>query len=264
VLVARFYRIPVVIHISDAVPSRTGRVSAIFAKAIALGFADAQKYFSNKKNNVIVVGNPVRADVFGQQIAQADARTGLGMASDLPLILVLGGSQGATRINDFILDNVNHILEFTQVLHQTGKNNYETVVKEFGIIQRELPEELSKRYKAVPYFEGDISAAFSASDLVVSRAGAGSIFEIAAMGRPSILIPIPEAADQPKNAACYATTGAAAIIEEPNMLPNLFINSLKKLFENPDRLVQMSKAARDFYRPDSALKLAQIILTIRG
>ena len=265
VLAARFYRIPVVIHESDTIPGFTNRITSHFAEVVAIAFPEAAKYFVGTKRDVVQVGNPLRRQLFSEQLSQQKARAFLGFSIELPLVLIMGGSQGATRINDFILDSLSPLLQFTQVLHQTGEDNYRYVVGELEVIKKRLPKELWERYKPVAYFEKDIHTALTAADLIISRAGASAITEISAFSKPSILIPLPEAANghQLQNAGEYSKTGAAIVIEEPNLLPNLFIDQLKKLFENQNTLIQMSKAARDFYEPDAALKLAQIILTIR-
>ncbi len=266
VLAARFYRIPVVIHESDTVPGMTSKITSRFAEAVVLAFPEAEKYFGKTKGRIVQAGNPIRNSLLADQTTQQGARNLLGLDPRLPLVLVIGGSQGAMRINDFILDNLTLLLQFTQILHQTGKRNYNMVVNEFEVVKKDLPENLWSRYRAIGYFEKDMGTALTAADVIVSRAGASAITEIAAFGKPSILIPLPEAANghQLENASVYGETGAAIIMEEPNLLPNLFIGQLRKLFETPNTLTGMSKAARAFYQPDAALKLAQIILTIKG
>ena len=135
---------------------------------------------------------------------------------------------------------------------------------EGSVVGRDLPEEVKRRYKVIDYLEKDMRIALEGADLVVSRAGSGSIFEIAAFGKPSILIPLPDwvaaGGHQEKNAREYSAGGAAVVIEEENLLPNLFLEELKSLLVNPAKLTAMSEAAKQFAKPDAALKLAQIIL----
>jgi len=265
VLAAKFYRIPIVIHESDSVPSVTGMITSKFAKVIATSFESAGPYFRGKKGRVIFTGNPIRSPLLKENISQSQAKAFLEFNMDLPLVLVLGGSQGAEFINDFILDNLSDILKLTQVFHQTGVKNYEKVLGEFGVIRKDLSDIEISRYKAVDYFERDISIALTASDVVISRSGASGIYEIAAFGRPSILIPITNSANnhQLYNALEYSKSGAAIVFEEENLLPHLFLERLKELFSDPNKLTEMSKATAKFYRPDAALKLAQILLTIK-
>ncbi|MEX2033311.1 MAG: UDP-N-acetylglucosamine--N-acetylmuramyl-(pentapeptide) pyrophosphoryl-undecaprenol N-acetylglucosamine transferase [Candidatus Colwellbacteria bacterium] len=261
VFVARLYRIPVIVHESDTIPGVSNLITAKYAKAIVVSFPSTAEYFRGKE--VITVGNPIRRYLFGDPLTGSKAKLFLGFDPNVPLVLILGGSQGAVRINDFILDNLVGLLQFTQIFHQTGKANYESVVGEGSVVGRDLPEEMKRRYKVIDYLEKDMRIALEAADLVISRAGSGSIFEIAAFGKPSILIPLPDwvaaGGHQEKNAREYSAGGAAVVIEEGNLLPNLFLEELKSLLANPPKLTAMSEAAKQFARPDAALNLAQII-----
>ena len=264
VLVARFYKIPVVIHETDSVPSLTSRVTGRFAKVIAISFESTGGYFGKRKGTLILTGNPVRRDILTVDITHDKAKASLGFDTNLPLMLGLGGSQGAVRINDFILDNLRDFLPTTQILHQTGDKNYDRVVKEFSLIQNGLQEELKSRYKPVGHFEGDIGVAFTACDIVLSRAG-GVLFEIAAFRKPSILVPLPGSANnhQLHNALEYEKSGATIVFEEDNLLPHLFLDRLNRLFNDPNELVAMSKATESFYLPGAAMNLAKIVMTIK-
>ncbi len=268
VLTARFYGIPVVVHESDTVPGLTNLLSGRYAKIIATSFASTSEYFPNKET--VMVGNPIRKYLLNGMENETKEKNKkiFGFSSDLPLMLIIGGSQGAGRINEFVLDNLQAILKTTQVLHQTGSANYDEVVKEVNYIAEKLPEDLIKRYKAVDYFMNDIRSAYIAADVVVSRAGASNIFEIAAFGKPSILIPLPPdvaASDhQTKNAYQYAASGAAIVIEQTNLLPNLFISQIKKITQNLSESEIMKKAALNFSRPEAASKIAQIIVELWG
>ncbi len=263
VLVARLYRVPIVVHESDTIPGITNMMTAKYAKAIVVSSPSTTEYFAGRE--VIVTGNPIRRYLFGDPLGQSKAKLFLGFNDKFPLTLILGGSQGAVRLNDFILDNLTGLLQFTQIFHQTGKTNYESIIGEAAVVGRDLTEEMKRRYKAIDYLEKDMRIALEAADLVVSRAGSGSIFEIAAFAKPSILIPLPEGisnAHQENNAREYSAAGAAVIIEEANLLPNVFQEELKNLLANPEKLKTMGEAAKKFARPDAALKLAQIILRV--
>ncbi|MBI2010740.1 MAG: UDP-N-acetylglucosamine--N-acetylmuramyl-(pentapeptide) pyrophosphoryl-undecaprenol N-acetylglucosamine transferase [Candidatus Colwellbacteria bacterium] len=266
VLAARFYRIPVVIHDSDAIPGLTNLITGRYARVITTSFPGAKDYFRKTKAEIINVGNPVRRYLLSEEISQTWAKSFLGFDPNQPLILVLGGSQGSERINNFIVGILPSLLPLSQVLHQTGRGNYDRVVQAFQIASADISEELKRKYQVVDYFEKDMRIALGAADLVVSRAGSGSIFEIAAFGRPSILIPLPEAANghQSENAAEYSKTGAAEVIEESNLLPHLFLNQITGLFNDPNELTKMSQAAFAFYKPDAAVNIAQIILQVNA
>lgn len=267
VLASRFYRIPVVIHESDTVPGLTNSISGRYAKLIAISFESAAAYFAKK--NTVLTGNPIRTYLLNdlEKESKENNKGFLGFDPGLPLILVTGGSQGASAINELILDNLARLLPFTQILHQTGRNNYDAVLARSESVGG-MTEETKERYRPVDYFENDIRTAYIASDLVVSRASAGSIFEIAAFGKPSILIPLPPevAANdhQTANANDYAKTGAAVVMEQAQITAENFVAKLKELLGDPDKLSKMSVAAKGFAKLEAALNLAKIILKLGG
>ncbi len=145
VLAARFYRIPVVVHESDTIPGLSNLLSGRYAKLVLTSFSSTVQYFSNKE--IMMVGNPIRRYLLKdiENESREKYKRVLGFSSELPLILITGGSQGAQRINEFILDNLPALLEVTQILHQTGANNYDQIIKEFAFIAEKLPEDLMKR-----------------------------------------------------------------------------------------------------------------------
>ena len=255
ILVCRFYRIPLLIHESDAIPGLTNRISARFAKKVDIAFEAAADYFQTKAE-LGVTGNPIREELLIPQ-DQAMAKRRWGFDPRKPVILVLGGSQGSERINNFISENLEDWLNKFQLLHQVGYGKY-------AEYQKWMKQK--SNYQFVPYFDSvkDLRDGFAAADIIVSRAGAGAIFEIAAMGKPSILIPLPEAANnhQNQNAYEYVKTGAAIIIEEENLLVNLAINEIEKILNNPALLIKMSTAAKNFYKPDAAEKIAKDIISV--
>lgn len=263
VLIARFYQIPVVVHDSDALPGLSSTITAKFASLVATSFDSAAEYFQGKE--IINTGNPVRSYLLAEPLTQTKAKGFFGFKTNEPLVLFLGGSQGATRMNDFVLDALPELVKETQVFHVTGRQSYDSVVAEYNVVSRDLPPGSRDKYKAIDFMEKDIRIALQAADVVVSRSGAGGIFEIAAFGKPSILVPIPQAytPSQEANAAEYAESGAALVMEQDNLLPNLFLTNLKGLLGSKVKLEKMSRAASAFYKPDAASNLAQIILRYR-
>jgi UDP-N-acetylglucosamine--N-acetylmuramyl-(pentapeptide) pyrophosphoryl-undecaprenol N-acetylglucosamine transferase len=169
VVAAWFYRIPVVIHESDAVPGLTSLLSAPFSRRIALGFESAGHYFNPKK--IVTTGNPVRQSLLEKRLEQTAAKTELGFLPNRPLLVVIGGSQGAQALNEFILLNLKSILPIAQVYHQTGKANFMDVEKLSQAALLEVPAgaEAGSRYKAVPYLDDRTAGlGFSAADLILS------------------------------------------------------------------------------------------------
>ena len=264
VLAGWFYRIPVIIHESDASPGMTNLLSSRFAARIAVSFERALNYFNPKKTALI--GTPIRREVLEDRLPSEEAKERLGFEPEKPLVLVIGGSQGSERINEFVLANLADLIKETQVLHQTGKANYEEVEKlsKAALTGASLKTAEKIRYQAVPYLENNVNIALAAADLVVARAGSGTIFEISAFGKPAILIPLQESANdhQKINAYEFSRSGGAVVIEEPNLLPGIFINQVKVILKDSVLLQKMSAASAQFFKPGAAEIIAKELLRI--
>ena len=190
------------------------------------------------------------------------AREYLNLEENTPVILVLGGSQGSQIINDVIIDSLNELVGKYQILHQTGRNNFNVVKDTAGIVLKDNPN--AKRYHPLDYLN-DLSmrmAAGSAS-VVISRAGS-AIFEIAAWGIPSIIVPLSKEVshDQTKNAFAYARGGACTVIEEFNLSSHILIAEIDRIMDNQQIKDRMSQGAKEFSHIDAASKIAEVILEI--
>lgn len=259
VVAAWFYRIPVIIHESDAQPGLNNLLSARFSRGVFLSFARAAAYFNPAITKV--VGSPLRPDLLTQRTTRELAKENLGFDPAKPLVLVLGGSQGSSRINDFVLANFTELLARAQVLHQTGQANYAEVEKLSRAALLETGTET--RYKAVPYLTGNMAIAMTAADLVISRSGS-SVFELAAFGLPAILIPLAESANghQLIDAEEFAKAGAAIVIEEDNLLPGIFFGQLDRILKDENLRAQMSAASSKFFIPGAAEAIADGIIAM--
>lgn len=263
VLASWFYRIPAFIHESDSIPGISNRLAARFAQKIAVSFNSTADFFPRRK--AVLVGNPIRQSLLNDILDQSEAKTIFNLNPQKPLIFVVGGSQGSERINDFMTSVAEEFIKAEiQILHQTGFNNFDNIRNELKIILKGYSEEEKKRYKIALYFEKDLKDVYAAADIVVSRAGSGSIFEIAAFGKPSILIPLPEAAQnhQISNAYEYAKNGAAIVVEETNLKPHIFIDQIKKLLSDSEKLKNMSEAAKKFSKPEAGKIIAEEIIRL--
>lgn len=260
------YRIPVLVHESDVFPGLTNAVSSRFASRILTSFEATLSYFHSEK--AVCVGNPVRSFLFEQRRSQEEAKTSLGFHSDKPLIFVAGGSQGSERLNKFILAHLEILLQDAQIIHQTGRAHYDEVQRVAEGILAATPDAVRGDefqrvlYKAMPYLNDELPLALAACDFVIGRAGSGNIFEIAAFGKPAILIPLKESANdhQRGNAYEFAKGGAAVVIEEENLMSSIFISQVKDLLR--DRLLQekMKNASHKFFKPNAARDIAGEIL----
>ena len=258
VAAAAVFRIPIIIHESDSVPGKVNLFSRRFASRVGIAFAGAAKYFPEEKSALI--GVPLRRRIlFGNR---DEAREAFDIYSTAPVVGIIGASQGAEKLNAAVLGVLKSLTESYEILHQTGEPNLEDVKGEGSVI---LEFGRKERYHPVGFMdELGIRDFYAACDLIVSRAGASSIFEIAAYGKPAILIPLSHAAQnhQWENAYEYAAGGAAVILEEPNLTPHLLFAEIKKLIDDPQMLRRMGEAAKRFARPDSAELIAREILKL--
>ena len=260
---ARILGIPLIIHESDAHPGRANIIASKWARAIAISYPEVVEFFpkSIKKERFILTGNPVRPEIF--RPVREGAHEFLELDPSLPTLLVLGGSSGAKAVNDILLDALPNLINKYQIIHQTGSEHLDYVK---SLAKARLSDNpFSDRYKVFGYLNTlALRMAYGVSSLVVSRAGSGVIFEIAAVGLPSILIPIPEGIshDQTHNAFAYAKSGAATVIKQENLTANLLINEIDRLMNDPVLWQSMARSAKSFAKPDAAKKIAEILLKI--
>lgn len=257
-LAARILGIPVFIHESDSVPGRANMWAGKFAYRIAVSFEEAGMYF--KKEKVAYTGQPVRTEILHP--LHEGAHEYLDLKSDVPTILILGGSQGSENINEVVLSVLPELVKSFQIIHQVGNKNIEDIKRRGAFILKQ--NENSFRYK--PYgFLDDLATRMSAgvASIVISRAGS-TIFEIASWGLPSIIIPIHDSNGdhQRKNAFNYARSGACVVIEEANLSPHVFLGEVERLQSLPETRTHMTEKAKIFFKPNAAKTIAEEIVRI--
>jgi len=258
VLIGWLFRIPIMVHDSDAVPGLANRIAAKFATRIAVSFQEAEKYFP--KDKTALIGNPIRTDlvqicVSENQEDKAQARGIFQIVGQKPVIFILGGSQGSQSINEMVLEVLPQLLEKYELIHQVGLKNY---------------QDIQKRLKSIPggyhlypsLEESQMAGAYLISDLIISRAGAASVFEITACGKPSILIPLPNSASdhQRENAFSCARAGAASVLEQANLTSNLFLNEINKIIGDNELSQKMAANAKSFSKVQAAQTLAETLV----
>jgi UDP-N-acetylglucosamine--N-acetylmuramyl-(pentapeptide) pyrophosphoryl-undecaprenol N-acetylglucosamine transferase len=259
VIAGWWYRIPIAIHESDALPGLSNLQSARFAKKICVSFEGAAAYFDPKKT--VVTGTPVRADLLENRTTQEAAKDALGFSSSHPLLFIVGGSQGSRPLNLFVVENLKPITQMAQVLHQTGMANFAEAEK---LSQAALMNAgYGNRYRAISYLDDQtLRLALTAADVVLSRAGSG-IFELAAFGKPMILVPHPSAGSndhQSANAQAFAANGGAVVIEETNLFGGIFITEFKRILDHADVREAMGRAAMSHVVPNAAERIAEEVL----
>ncbi len=258
VLVAWLYRIPVLTHESDSSPGWANRVSGKFCKYIAISYPETQKYFLEEK--VLLTGNPIRKELLEGSPQRAYERWKLN--DQIPVIFVIGGSQGSRVINRAITRALKDITKIAQVVHMTGQKDYQSTLEEAG--KKGFKSGYSK-YRAVAFLNREEMAdMYSVASLVISRAGANTITEIAANKLVSILIPM-ESHDQPMNAFYIAKKGGALVLEETNLGQHILVSKIEELLRSATLRKQMSENIANFYHPDAAEKIVDGILKmLRG
>jgi len=259
VFAAKILGIPLIVHESDSIPGKVNAWSGKFSKRVAISFPDTARYFP--EGRTALTGTPIRKEFF-DPITKENARVFLGLEAATPVITIVGGSQGAQIINDNILDILPELLNKYQILHQCGKNNLSEIKERTSVLLENSP--FKSRYHLFDYLDLSQSKnVLGAADLVISRAGS-SIFELAAMGLPSILVPLENSAQdhQRKNAFYYASQGAADVIEENNLTPHVLKAEIERLMGDQNKLNKMSEAAKKLAKPDAAEKIAREIIAL--
>ena len=255
---ARILGIPVFIHESDTVPGRVNLWSGKFAKRIATSWPQAVSNFP--KDKAAATGQPIRKEL--QSTIQEGSHEYFSFDPNIPTITVLGGSQGAQRINDIVIDTLPTLLEKYQIIHQTGATNLKATSDRVRITLER--NDHKNRYHAEGFMNSDLlKRAVGISSLMLTRSGS-VLFEIAQWGIPAILIPIPEtiSRDQTSNAFAYAREGAGTVLEEQNLTPHILIAEIDKILGSREVYEKLSKAAFAFAKTDAADKIAGEILEI--
>jgi UDP-N-acetylglucosamine--N-acetylmuramyl-(pentapeptide) pyrophosphoryl-undecaprenol N-acetylglucosamine transferase len=244
VIAARSLGLPVVFHESNALPGKVTRFFGPWCTAVALGFTVASQYLARAKN--VCVGTPVRSQFLENGI---DTSLDLPIPDGVPLIIVFGGSQGAVGINKLVRQSAHAWFEAgAYVVHLTGEQDPE-------VDSLQHPQ-----YIALPFYH-NMAALLRRANLAISRAGAGSLTELAICGTPAILIPYPFAAEdhQTHNAQVFTKAGAALAFQQSELTPEILQNQVLNLLRSPTELAKMAEKAKAIAVPDSADKLASLV-----
>ena len=237
-------RVPIIVMEPNALPGFTNRrIARVVARAL-LNFPDAARFFPKGRSEV--TGVPVRSAFFEIPKKPREEKITL---------LITGGSQGSRTLNNASRESWKHFAEANfpvRFIHQTGRNMHEELAREF--VQTGLDGELA------PFID-DMPAAFARADLVVCRSGAGAMAELAAAGKPSILVPLPTAADdhQLHNAQAFERAGAGRVVLDREMQGQRLFDEVKALRDDPETLNEMGEKARGFAHPHAARRAADLM-----
>ncbi len=251
VLAARLLRVPAVIHEQNAYPGLANRWLGRIATVVAVSFEAAAGHFP--AGRVTVTGNPVRGEIHPGDAGEA--RQQFLLAPDRFTVLIFGGSQGAHRINLGTIEALPRMVarrDHVQFLHGTGERDLAEV--------RQAYDQAGFRARVEAFFE-EMAAAYSAADFVIARAGASTIFELAAVGRPALLVPYPYAANdhQRLNAEAMVKAGGAWTLPDQYCDGQRIAASVEAALEKPELLRQMGERAWGLARPDAADRIVDLL-----
>ena len=258
-LAGKIFAVPIVIHESDSIPGKVNVLLSKWARKVFLSFESSKKYFNESKCEV--VGNPVRRGLLagGDKSAALNA---FSLNPAKPAVLITGASQGAQKINEVLALALVELTKDFQVIHQSGPKNYDEMNRQITSVIKEgkdiFGSQIQSNYRLYSLLDqNQLALAYAASDVIVSRASS-QVFEIAAVGKPAIVVPLKNSAGdhQLSNAREFAKFGAT-VIEEDNLTPHILINEIQKAFEN---CTELSQKIKQFSKPDAANKIAQFLL----
>ena len=255
-LAASRRKIPLVIHDSDTVFGMSTRILASRANKIATGFPKSAFIDSTYKDKIVYTGNPIRKQLLSGSLTRAKKTFGFG--EEKPAILIFAGSQGATAINSVVFEGLDIILKSYNLIHHTGPND----IEQARVLSHKLPDKLKACYRPFDFLNTELADALFYADVVVGRAGANSISEIAAHSKPAILVPSPFSANnhQQKNAELLERMGAARVIEQKDLSPIRLMSEIDRILSDPKAKKYLQSSIHEFWISDSAVRIAQLIL----
>ena len=266
VVAAGLNHIPILIHEQTVQIGLANRINARFATRIALSWEGARHALSPRAKEIAwVAGNPVRASIFGGDAATATQHFGLS-DENLPAIYITGGSLGARVINRAVEDCLPQLLEKARVIHQCGEQSAEKE-NDFDRLTRArlaLPEHLQRRYALSKFIRHELRDVLALADLVIGRAGAGTVTEMCAVGKAALYVPlVPTGGDeQTKNAQMAVNAGAARILRQADCDgPNL-LKTVEEMLRDAKDLRQMGEEARKLAKPAAARDIARAVLEL--
>ena len=250
--------IPSIIQEQNSYPGKTNLMLSKKASKICVAYPNMGQFFEPEK--IILTGNPIREGVFGNELDRDESIKSFGLDPSKPVILLLGGSGGARTLNESILQGLADLEKNEiQVIWQTGKSYFEPIKERLNTLYRNAEKPL---LKVLPFLD-DMAKAYAASDLVISRAGAGTISELTLVSKPCILVPSPNVAEdhQTKNAMALVENDAAMMIRDSESREILIPVALE-LLKDKGRLEKLKKNIRLMAYPNAAERIAGLILDL--
>ncbi|HEV2128140.1 MAG TPA: undecaprenyldiphospho-muramoylpentapeptide beta-N-acetylglucosaminyltransferase [Thermomicrobiales bacterium] len=253
---------PIITHEQTAQIGVANRMASRFADVFAVPFDETAVLARQRHNRVVVTGNPVRSSILGGS-REAGLRR-FGFSPDFPVLYVTGGARGASPLNERVEALLPGLLEHAQILHQAGPPSANPDVERLQKLRTSWPDALQHRYHVTEFIRDEIADVYAMASLVLGRAGAGTITELARVGKPSVLIPLPGTwgDEQTKNARMLSNAGAAEVIAQKDAAPTRLGEVITSLLADPDRLARMGEAATTVGNPQAASRLVDQILAL--
>ncbi len=246
ILAGRLRGISTLVHESNAIPGKANRLAAKMVGAVLLGFKEAAQFFPKVRTEI--TGTPIRTEL--KRLDKESAQLKLGLQAGVTTMLVMGGSQGASGINQAMIKSLPSLRGASlQIIHLSGSRDERLVTDNYR--REQIPA-------FVAAFHHHMEEVYSAADFAVARSGAASLAELAFFGLPTILIPFPYAADdhQTRNAEIFARSGAAVVLKESDLTAELFTQNIRAMIDHPEQLRRMSEKSLQLAPGDAANRVA--------
>lgn len=244
-------KIPTIVHEQNSVPGITNKFLSRFADRVGISFPDAAQYFP--ENKTVLVGNPRAQEVVTS--GKSEVLEQYGLLPDIPTVLIFGGSQGALKINQAVIQALPKFSQKEyQVLYASGDRYYNEIAEKFDI------EKINHNLSLQPYIK-NMTDVMANVDLLIGRAGATSIAELTALGLPAILIPSPYVTNdhQTKNAQSLVNAGAVKMITDADLTGEKLVEAVDEIMGDPEKKAMMAKASRQEGIPDAAERLWSLV-----
>lgn len=239
-------RVPILVHQLDMRPGLANKIMSYFATVVTVTFEKSLEDYGRK---AVRTGNPVRGIMSTLNMSKKEAIEKLGFRKDIPIILILGGGTGSDFINKMVLENLTELLKKFQIVHITGKDRMNTADKNF-----DLPN-----YKAFEFLDTTgMLKSFTAAELVISRCGIGVLTELSHLGKPAILIPMPDS-HQEENAQVFADKKGAIVLNQKEIDARIFMDNILNIFSNQELRAELSKNIQGIIKTNAGGKIAEEI-----
>ena len=248
------------VYVPDIEPGLAIKVAARFADHVAVSVDESRGYFAHRPA-VTTTGYPLRSGL--KSLDRAQARRALGLRTDEPVFLVLGGSKGARSINRALFSALPDLLPEMQVLHISGQLDWPEVEQERLALEDMIGTALAARYHPYPYLYEEMGAALASADLALSRAGASTLGELPLFSLPAILVPYPYAWRYQKVNAEYLVQHGAAVLLRDDELAEQMVKVVHSLMSDLDRRREMQQAMSRIAQPQAAQKVAELLILLQ-